>query len=330
MGCVKGSQAQPDLETWPDLVSAYRERLVRRAASAATITLEMRALRGFTTALARRGCRRVAQLTPDHLVAFGAWLATRRVQHGQRRGKPWSPLSVLTWTNVVRRFLRWAARAEHTLLDWSLWIAPVKAPRTLPRVLTAGEMTRLLATASGTKPRDVRDRAVLELLYASGLRVGELVALVLADLDLRDGEVRVRHGKGGHERRVPIGPPAIRAVTRYLERARGHASVQRAGLPSPAVFLSRTGRRFAVQDVEMMVRRRAREADLGRVTPHALRHTAAVHLLRGGADVRHIQVFLGHACVGTTARYTQLNVEDLRRALDRAHPRSRLALPEPA
>ena len=310
--------------TWADLVVRYRERLERRAASRSTIAVEMRALRDLVARLARRGCRVLSQMRPAHLTAFAAWVAARRVPMGRRAGELWSPLSVLTWINVVRRFLRWVARADHTLVDWSLWLAPVKVPQTVPRVLSRAEVDRLLATASGPDPVDQRDRAVLELFYASGLRVGELVNLDLADLDLCDGEVLVRQGKGRQDRRVPIGAPAIRAVKAYLERARGRASVQRRGSGSAAVFLSSRGTRFSVTLVEMMVRRRAAAAGLGRVTPHALRHTAAVHLLRGGADVRHIQAFLGHASVATTVRYTQLNLADLRQALARAHPRPRL------
>lgn len=208
---------------------------------------------------------------------------------------------------------------------WRTCRRQLKAPRTLPRVLSPAQVHRLLAAPAGTRPADLRDRAVLELLYASGLRVGELVALDLADVNLVDGEVHVRTGKGRRERRVPIGLPAVRALGVYLRRGRDAQSVGSSAAPSPALFLSDRGIRFGVQGVELMLHRRARQARLdGRVTPHVLRHTAAVHLLRGGADVRHIQEYLGHACVGTTTRYTRLDPSDLRQAVAHAHPRSRL------
>src|SRR5438128_1483526 len=117
----------------------------------------MRALRHFADHLAQRECRTLPQMGSEHLTAFAAWLSRKRVPCGHREGELWAPQSVLTWTNTVRRFLRWVARADYTLLDWSLWMAPVKVPRTLPRVLSRAEVDRLFATASGPGPVDLRD-----------------------------------------------------------------------------------------------------------------------------------------------------------------------------
>lgn len=319
------ARPQSDPAGWRELGEAYGQVLVRRGMSRSTIAVSMRAVRGFTGFLILRGCLRVDQFGKENLAAVWPWLSGRRVHWGHRQGLPWSPASVRSWTNTIRQFLRWVARSGQTLQDWSLWVPPVKVPRSLPRALRTDEVMHLLTAGSSKSPRDLRDHAVLELLYAAGLRVGELLGLDLADLDLREGEVQVRHGKGGRDRRVPIGDPAVRALRVYLESGRELLGARRVGGASPAVFLSVRGRRLQIPAAETMIRRRAQDAGLkGRITPHVLRHTAAVHLLRGGADIRHIAEFLGHASVGTTARYTRLSLADLRQALVRSHPRSRL------
>ena len=164
-----------------------------------------------------------------------------------------------------------------------------------------------------------RDTALLEVLYAGGLRVSELVGIDLTDLDEDAREVRVR-GKGNKERIVPLGRPALAAVEAYraLRHALGPADDER------ALFLNRFGRRLDVRSVRRILdARHRRSGGWERVHPHALRHSAATHLLEGGADLRHIQEYLGHARLGTTQRYTQVSLEQLVRVYDEAHPRAR-------
>jgi integrase/recombinase XerC/integrase/recombinase XerD len=165
----------------------------------------------------------------------------------------------------------------------------------------------------------MRDRAMFELAYSCGLRADEIVRLDLGSLDFDGEQVRVL-GKGSKERLAPIGEPAQRALRRYLESGR-HALAERAG--ESALFLSRTGRRLSTSDVRRRLQKWVTElAMAGRVSPHALRHSFATHLLEGGADLRAIQELLGHSSVSTTQVYTRVEPSRLRQQYERAHPRA--------
>jgi integrase/recombinase XerC len=184
-------------------------------------------------------------------------------------------------------------------------------------VLSVDEASRLLETPGGPPRSPLRDRALLELLYSSGLRVSELTGLDLEDLDLREGSVRVR-GKGRKERIVPVGSKAVAAVEAYLARER------RAGAAAGPLFLNvRDGGRLTSRSVHRLLGARAlRQGWAKRISPHALRHSFATHLLGGGADLRAIQEMLGHRSLSTTQRYTRLDLEQLTRVYENAHPRS--------
>lgn len=198
--------------------------------------------------------------------------------------------------------------------------SPAK-PKTLPPVLTVDEASRLLETPGGPPRSPLRDRALLELLYSSGLRVSELTGLNLEDLDLPGGSVRVR-GKGRKERIVPVGRKAIEAVQAYLARER-----RGGGTGASAIFLNlRNGARLTSRSVHRLLGSRAlRQGWQKPISPHALRHSFATHLLAGGADLRAIQEMLGHRSLSTTTRYTRLDTEQLARVYENAHPRSRKA-----
>jgi integrase/recombinase XerC/integrase/recombinase XerD len=200
--------------------------------------------------------------------------------------------------------------------------APKRAQR-LPRVLKPSEVAGLLDRIPATTPLEVRDRALFELAYASGLRVEELVSLDLSSVDFDTETVRVE-GKGGKTRIVPAGEYALRALERYLQRARPALT---AGHPEQALFLSKSGRRLGTSDVRRRLRTWARQAAaqspaLVDAHPHALRHSFATHLLEGGADLRAIQELLGHASISTTQVYTRVESARLRSAYARAHPRA--------
>jgi integrase/recombinase XerD len=188
----------------------------------------------------------------------------------------------------------------------------------LPDVLARDQVARILA-APGDDPAAIRDAAMLELLYASGLRVGELVGLDTDRLDLDNLQLRVI-GKGNRERRVPMGVPARERLHRYLNGPRAAWTAER---PTPAVFVSQRGRRLTREAVWRIVRRWTEAAGVQiRVTPHTFRHTFATHLLEGGADLRVVQTLLGHASISTTQLYTHLTGERLREVYQRAHPRA--------
>jgi site-specific recombinase XerD len=194
-----------------------------------------------------------------------------------------------------------------------------KRPRNLPRVLRPDEMAAVLDRIPASTPLELRDRALFEVAYASGLRAEELVTLDAASVDFDGEELRVE-GKGSKTRFVPVGEPALRAVARYLERAR--PALQN-GDDTPALFLSKSGRRLSTSDVRRRLRAWTRHAEVqGGVSPHTLRHSFATHLLEGGADLRAIQELLGHASISTTQIYTRVESARLKTAYAKSHPRA--------
>jgi site-specific recombinase XerD len=198
-------------------------------------------------------------------------------------------------------------------------LASPKLPQRLPRALKPADVSALLDRIPASTPLEQRDRALFEIAYACGLRADELVDLDVGSIDFDAEQVRVE-GKGGKTRFVPVGEHALRAVTRYLERARGTLD---AGTGEPALFLSKTGRRLSTSDVRRRLRTWARHAaSQGAVHPHALRHSFATHLLEGGADLRAIQALLGHASISTTQVYTRVESARLQAAYERSHPRA--------
>jgi site-specific recombinase XerD len=203
-----------------------------------------------------------------------------------------------------------------------------KKPHRLPRVLRPDEVAALLDRIPATTPLELRDRALFELAYASGLRAEELVSLDIESIDFDSESVRVE-GKGGKTRIVPAGEHALRAVERYLSRGRPVLDMGTDGgaVSTRALFLSKSGRRLGTSDVRRRLRTWARDASsmapaLGDAYPHALRHSFATHLLEGGADLRAIQELLGHATISTTQVYTRVESARLRSAYARAHPRA--------
>jgi integrase/recombinase XerD len=219
---------------------------------------------------------------------------------------------------AVRSFYGFARREGIIERDLADLIDPPRPGRYLPEVLAPDEVERILA-APGDDPAGIRDAAILELLYACGLRVSELTGLDLDRLNLAGLEVRVI-GKGNRERNVPMGEPARERLHRYLG---GPRQAWTAGKPTPAVFVSQRGTRLGRESVWRLVRRWSRAAGIGAdVTPHTFRHSFATHLLEGGADLRVVQSLLGHASISTTQLYTHLTGERVREVYARAHPRA--------
>lgn len=205
--------------------------------------------------------------------------------------------------------------------DPAVLLSSPKQQRHLPRVLRVDEVERLVVAPDASTPIGLRDRALLELLYASGARVSEATGLDLPALDLEGGLVRLL-GKGSKERIVPLGEPAVDALDAWLRRGRSALAGPRA---SDAVLLGSRGERMSPRAARTVVETAARGAGLGHVTPHTLRHSAATHLLESGADIRIVQELLGHASLATTQRYTHLSRGRLREVHAAAHPRARAA-----
>lgn len=226
---------------------------------------------------------------------------------------------------TARAFFGWAREQELIPVDPSLRLVAPKRAKTLPTVASKDAMSGLLEAhrqaASEGDPVALRDHAVLELLYGAAVRVSELCGLDVDDVDLDRGTALVR-GKGDKERVVPFGAPARDALGAYLRRARP-ALLARAGSASPAVFLGSRGARLGPRSVyEVVARALAPVVGAETVGPHALRHTAATHLLDGGADLRAVQEILGHASLGTTQIYTHVSAERLTATYRLAHPRA--------
>jgi integrase/recombinase XerD len=237
---------------------------------------------------------------------------------GDRRA-PASPATIHRKSACLRSFYRHLRRDGLLEGDPTATLSTPRRARKLPQVLTRGEVEKLLSQPRGTEPSALRDRALLELMYACGLRASEAIGLELMDVDVEDGVLRAR-GKGSKERIVPIGQAALKALRIYLER--GRAGLVK-GAPEAHLFVNFRGGQLTRQGLYKIVRRHALTAGLAdQMSPHTLRHTFATHLLAGGCDLRSVQEMLGHADVSTTQLYTHLSSERLKDVYFRAHPRA--------
>ncbi len=225
--------------------------------------------------------------------------------------------------STLRSFFRWACREGHLAKNPARSLPAPRLPRTLPRALTLPDTERLLA-ADEDRPFPERDRALFELLYATGLRVSEAASLDLEDVDFASRLLRVL-GKGNRERVAPFGEAAAEALEAYLSaraerRRRGARDETEDGDP---LFVNARGGRLTTRSMARLLKRRLRAAGLpAEISPHALRHSFATHLLEAGADLRAIQELLGHASLSTTQKYTHVNMDQLMAVYDKAHPRA--------
>ena len=258
--------------------------------------------------------------SPGDVADFLEKLATGSVANGDVPARaPASPATIHRKSACLRSFYRHLRRDGLLDTDPTATLSAPRRTRKLPQVLTRGEIEKLLSQPRGTEPAALRDRALLELMYACGLRASEAIGLELMDVDIDEGVLRAR-GKGSKERVVPIGQAAIAALRPYLERGRP-ALVK--GSAEPHLFVNFRGGSLTRQGLYKIVRRHALTAGFAdRMSPHTLRHTFATHLLAGGCDLRSVQEMLGHADVSTTQLYTHLSSERLKDVYFRAHPRA--------
>lgn len=301
-------------QAWSDVLTEYSRHLRgERDLADHTVRAYLADLESLATHARAMGTPTPADLT---LPVLRSWLANQ-----QTRGRARSTLA--RRATAVRVFTRWLTRTGRAAEDAGAMLASPKQHRTLPATLTRGEVRALLdatiTSAVQEGPVGLRDAALLELLYASGARVGEVAGLDVDDIDRERNVARV-WGKGGKERSVPFGNPAARALDTWLSGGRPRLVRDGSG---PALFLGRRGGRIDQRAIRTVVHRRLAAVegapDLG---PHGLRHTAATHLLEGGADLRSVQEILGHASLATTQIYTHVSSERLRQAYTLAHPRA--------
>jgi site-specific recombinase XerD len=297
-----------------------------------------RALAAFDDALSAHGMAERTRRAYGHdLGRFASWAAgegvsAREVGHRLLRryaahlsaparegGRALSAPSVARKLAAIRTFYRYMVEREEMSQNPADLVASPRRPRKLPRLLKQNDVAALLDRIPGGTPLELRDRALFELAYSCGLRCEELVNLDLEAVDFDAEELRVL-GKGSKTRIVPVGEPAQRALERYLGRGRPALAGRAA---EPALFVSKSGRRLSPSDVRRRLAAWLRNAGLaGGVSPHALRHSFATHLLEGGADLRTIQELLGHASVSTTQVYTWVESGRLRSQYERSHPRA--------
>jgi integrase/recombinase XerD len=259
-------------------------------------------------------------VTPADLSAFVSELAA-----GRDGRPPVAPATLQRKIACLRSFYRHLRREQLLDHDPTAELRPPRSRGRLPRVLTRDEVARLLSQPRGHAPAALRDRALLETMYACGLRASEATSLELAELDLEAAILRA-HGKGSKERLVPIGSKAVETLREYLDQGRPRLVGLR---DEPRVFLNLRGRGLSRQGLYKIVQGHARTAGLEqRMSPHTLRHTFATHLLAGGCDLRSLQEMLGHADIGTTQIYTHLSTERLRDVYFDAHPRAQIDRPD--
>jgi len=309
-----------------DALEQFERHLrAERGLAAHTVRGYLGDVQGLLEHVSRRGRREIADID---LADLRSWLANLSV-----RGRARS--TIARRTSGAAAFTSWAHGRGLAGRDVGGLLARPKAARTLPTVLRADQIKAAIdgakERADSGDPVAIRDWTITELLYATGIRVGELVALDVDDLDGHRRTVKVL-GKGDKERSVPFGVPAERALAQWLDSGRPHLAVTVSGGSGssggsrgsgPALFLGVRGHRIDQRTVRRLIHEQMMEVegapDLG---PHGLRHTAATHLLEGGADLRSVQELLGHATLATTQIYTHVSVERLKRAYDQAHPRA--------
>jgi integrase/recombinase XerD len=316
---------------------------VERGLAPNSLAAYRRDLRRYTAYLRRWGVTGdVAHVDESVVAGYVEELEQARTDDGLRRYKESSIARALA---AVRSFHRFCVEEGLLGSDPSEEVGAPRVPQGIPKALTEAEVEALLDAVPGDGPRPRRDRAILELLYAGGLRISELVGLDLGDVDLYDGLVRVL-GKGNKERVVPLGRTAREAVGDYLTTGRpelagrlraGTADRLRAGTAdrlragTPALFLNARGGRLTRQGAWLIVRAAGDRAGLqGRLFPHVLRHSCATHMLDRGADIRVVQELLGHASLSTTQVYTKVSPARLRAVYEAAHPRARAGNRGPA
>lgn len=223
--------------------------------------------------------------------------------------------------SAVRGLYEWLVSQGVVIRDAAAALPGRKAARELPRTMNEDEAERLIESCPGDDPVSLRDRAFLELLYATGARISEVSALDVKSVDLSQGQVRL-FGKGSKERVVPIYALACEKVARYVRDGRPRLAAKQKGKPAPALFLSTRGNRMSADALRTVFEKHVALAGLDpAITPHAMRHTYATELLSGGADLRSVQELLGHASLSTTQIYTHLSVGRLKEAARQAHPR---------
>lgn len=303
------------MANFDEIRETYSHYLINeKALSTHTVRAYLGDLDSFIEHLSRNG---VTEIGDINLPLIRSWLATQQVRGGARTTLSRRAVS-------IRLFTKWATKRGYLASDVGAALATPKPHRTLPGVLTQGDAVTVLDSmatraAEFETPTSVRDVAIVELLYATGARVSEVCGLDLEDLDFNRNTIRVL-GKGNKERMIPMGAPAVRALNSYIKESRPQLFNDKS---ARALFLGSRGKRIDQRAVRTIVYEALSALEgVERMGPHALRHSAATHLLEGGADLRTVQEILGHSSLATTQIYTHVSTDRLRQAFKQAHPRA--------
>jgi integrase/recombinase XerC len=302
-------------DNFQEILKAFNRHLTsERNLSVHTVRAYIGDLESLLAHLETLKVDQIAQLELNHL---RSWLANQQIKGGART-------SLSRRITSIRLFTKWAVKNNYLAKDVGTTLATPKGHRILPDVLeideakTAMDSLATRATEEQT-PLSLRDAAIVEMLYATGARVGELCGLDFNDIDYDRQTIRVL-GKGNKERTIPFGNPALRALTSWLKQGRDQIAQSQSG---DAVFIGARGKRIDQRTVRTVVYEALSAIEgIERMGPHALRHSAATHLLEGGADLRTVQEILGHASLATTQIYTHVSTERLQKAFKQAHPRA--------
>jgi integrase/recombinase XerD len=301
----KRAAAASEVASWRDAFDRYLAS--ERQMSANTVAAYRRDLARFAEWLAGR---RIANLSTPDLADYPAWLSDRGL----------APTSVARHVVSLKSFFRYLVLEGALNENHAALVAAQKLWRRVPKVLSPAEVDKLLTAPIAGEPLWRRDRAILEMLYATGARVSEAANLKLRDLHL-DERYCLCHGKGDKQRMVPLGVSAQRMVAAYLERERPKLAKRR-DPESSYLFLSSRGGRLARERIWELLKKSAAAAGVSsKISPHSLRHSFATHLLAGGADIRHVQELLGHASIATTQLYTHVDASKLKKVHAAFHPR---------
>ena len=303
------------MATNDEIRDAYSHYLTaEKALSTHTVRAYLGDLDSFIDHMGRNGLTEIAEI---NLPLIRSWLATQQVRGGART-------TLSRRATSIRLFTKWATKRGYLASDVGSTLATPKPHRTLPGVLTQGDAVTALDSmatraAEFDTPASIRDVAIVELLYATGARVSEVCGLDLEDLDFNRNTIRVL-GKGNKERMIPMGAPAVKALNIYIKDARPLLANDKS---ARSLFLGARGKRIDQRAVRTVVYEALSALEgVERMGPHALRHSAATHLLEGGADLRTVQEILGHASLATTQIYTHVSTDRLRQAFKQAHPRA--------
>ena len=280
---------------------------VEKGLSKNTIQAYQADLRDFLNFLSQKGINSCSEVNYPILVSY--------IEQLRKNG--FSSYSIARKISTIRSFFKFLSGQKYIKEDPTMILESFKRERNLPFVLSVSQINSILENIDTTKPMNLRDRALLELLYATGIRVSEIADLKIENIDIEVGYARV-FGKGSKERIVPVGKHAKKWLKKYLENVRPNLSK---GAVGNYVFLNRGGKKLSRQSIWKMIKKYGRKSAISQISPHTFRHSFATHLLEGGADLRSVQEMLGHVDISTTQIYTQLNRKRLKEIHKKYHPR---------